>query len=178
MTLCGASAATFLRSTQAEASSALALSLGDLVKKSASVVVVTGLAKSSSWQVIGGNRRIVTDTRVRIEELVRGADPSTSELLVRTLGGQVGNIGQLVEGEAELALGEPSLTFMTALEPTLFGVTAMAQGHYPVVSEARGRVLRANPRLPALFGSRDSAVSKLSGRLLGDGLALVRAARQ
>jgi len=142
------------------------------------VLVVTAVAKRSSWQTIGGTRRIVTDTRVRVDELVSGMDPSTTELVVRTLGGVVGNVGQVVEGSAELTLGEQSLTFVTQLDTALFGVTAMGQGHYPIMTEARGRILRPNRQLPALVGGKPSAVETLRGRLLTESLALVRAERR
>ena len=157
---------------------ARSLTLSELVKKSRSAVLVTGLAKRASWQTIGGSRRIVTETRARVDELVSGAAPSSSEVLLRTLGGRVGNIGQLVEGEAEVALGEGCMAFLTELEPLIYSVTAMAQGHYPIVSDARGKLLRASRQLPVLLQRPDSAVTTLAGRSLAEGLALVRAERR
>jgi hypothetical protein len=166
-----------LQEAPALAAVAKALTLGELVKKSTTTLVVTALAKRSSWVELGGSRRIVTDTRVRVDELVTGVDPSAGEVLLRTLGGRVGNIGQIVEGEAELTIGETSLTFLTGFEPGLYGVTAMAQGHYPVVSDARGRILATNRVLPALVKRSGSAVERLAGRTLNDALTLVRAER-
>jgi hypothetical protein len=154
---------------------ARALSLAELVKKSSSALVLTGVARRASWQVIGGSRRIVTETRARVEEVVTGADPSASEVVVHTLGGRVGTIGQIVEGEAELEVGETSLTFLTALAPLSYSVTAMAQGNYPIVNDARGKILAANRQLPALLKKTGSAVERLAGRSLSEGLALVRA---
>jgi hypothetical protein len=151
------------------------LSLSDLVKRSKSTLLLTGLAKRSSWQTLGGSRRIVTETRARVDELVTGADPSSAEVLLRTLGGRVGHIGQLVEGEAEIALGEGCLAFLTEFEPLIYGVTAMAQGHYPIVSDARGRLLAASHRLPALLPGPSSAVTRLVGRSVAEAVALVRA---
>jgi hypothetical protein len=120
----------------------------------------------------------VTETRARVDELVTGVDPSATEVLLRTLGGRVGNIGQIVEGEAELTLGETSLTFLTAFEPALYAVTGMAQGHYPVVGSTSGRVLATNRALPALLKRSGSAVERLAGRTLADALTLVRAERR
>jgi hypothetical protein len=176
--MCGASALGLLESRQARASTARALSVGDLVQKSTSVLVVTPLAQSSSFQTIAGTRRIVTDTRVRVEDLVTGRDPSQTEVVVRTLGGRVGTLGQLVEGEAELTLGEASLTFLAQLDVDWFGVTAMGQGHYPVRTDAPGRILRANRALPALVGTADAAVRKLPGHALAEAVELVRAVRR
>ncbi|HTQ07146.1 MAG TPA: hypothetical protein VMI54_24985 [Polyangiaceae bacterium] len=164
-----------LHEAPALAAVARALSIGDLVKKSTSALVLTAVARQATWQVIGGSRRIVTQTRARVEELVTGADPSASEVIVNTLGGRVGTIGQIVEGEAELAIGETSLTFLTALGPLAYSVTAMAQGHYPIVNDASGRILATNRELPALVQKTGSAVERLAGRKLSEGLALVRA---
>jgi hypothetical protein len=171
---------TALGFTEARAFGSVArgLSLRDLVLKSKSAVLVTPLEKRSSWQTIGGSRRIVTETRARVEQLVSGTDPSAAEVLLQTLGGRVGNIGQLVEGEAEVALGEGCLTFLSELEPLVYRVTAMAQGHYPIASEDRGRVLRPSRSLPALLRTRDSAVERLSGKLVAEGIELVRAVRK
>jgi len=155
-----------------------ALTLTELVGKSTTVLVATAVAKRSSWQTIAGSKRIVTDTRLRVEELVSGADPSSTEIVVRTLGGTVGSIGQIVEGEAELTLGEQSLTFVTQTDPAFYWVTAMGQGHYPVKTEARGRILRQNRQLPALVGNKPSAVVTLRDRLLSESIALVRAERR
>jgi hypothetical protein len=139
---------------------------------------VTAVAQRASWQEIGGSRRIVTDTEARVEELVTGVDPSTTQVLLRTLGGRVGTTGQIVEGEAELSVGETSLTFLTQFDPSIYGVTAMAQGHYPIVSQAGARVLATNRVLPALVKRSGSAVERLAGRTLGDALSLVRAERR
>jgi hypothetical protein len=177
LTLFGAGALGLLKSAPAEASVARGLTLRELVTRSTSVLQVTPVAKRSSWQTIGGTRRIVTEWRARVDDLVSGQDPSASEVLVRTLGGSVGSLGQLVEGEAELAIGQPSFTFVTELEPSLFGVTAMGQGHYPIATEQRGRILRTNRQLPALLGGKDGAVATLRDRLVVDAVGLVRAER-
>jgi hypothetical protein len=154
---------------------AKALSLADLVKKSTSTLVLTAVAQRSSWVEIAGSERIVTDTQARVEELVAGLDPSASQVMLRTLGGRVGTVGQVVEGEAEFRIGETSLTFLTQFEPAIFAVTAMAQGHYPVVSQAGARVLVTNRVMPSLLKRSGSAVEQLAGRKLTDALALVRA---
>jgi len=178
LTLFGAGALALLEGGPANASTARALTLGQLVKKSTSVLVITGVARRSSWQIIGGARRIVTDVRARVEDLVSGSDPSSTEVVVRTLGGQVGSVGQIVEGEAELTLGEASFTFLSQSQPDFYGVTGMGQGHYPLASEARGRILRANRQLPALVGGGTSAVETLRNRPLGEAMSLVRAERR
>jgi hypothetical protein len=157
---------------------AKSLTIADLLRKSTSTVVLTAIAQRSSWVTLAGSKRIITDTEARVEELVAGVDPSASRIMLRTLGGRVGNIGQVVEGEAELSVGETSLSFLTQFEPAIYAVTAMAQGHYPVVNQAGSRVLVANRVLPALLKRTGSAVERLAGKKLVDALALVRAERR
>jgi hypothetical protein len=167
--------ASFFAAGTAEASVARSVSLKELVQRSRSVVVATPLGASANWERLGGSRRIVTYTRVRVDQLVRGSDPGSSELIVRTLGGSVGKIGQLVEGQAELRPGQSSLLFTLELERDLYGITALAQGEYRVVPEAAGRVLRPSRLLPKLVGGNDSALQRLTGKSLADALGIVRA---
>jgi hypothetical protein len=171
----GATACALFRAESAFATTARALTLAELVGRSTSVLVATSVARQCLWMEIRGSRRIVTHTRIRVEELVTGAEPDGPELIVRTLGGQVGKLGQLVEGEAELALGETGLLFGRRIDASLLTVVAMAQGHYPIKTEARERIVRAASNLPNLIGVADSAVARLSGRSLAEARGLVRA---
>jgi hypothetical protein len=172
----GATACALFDARPAAATTARALTLSELVLRSNSILVATPLARESRWIEIRGARRIVTETRARVEELVGGAAAESSEVIYRTLGGQVGSIGQLVEGEAELRLGEASLLFGRRLDASLFSVTAMAQGHYPFEPERQDRILSASPKLPLLLPSQDSAVARLRGKTLAEARGLVRAA--
>ena len=172
-----AALASFLASGTAEASVARSVTLKELVQRSRSVVIATPLGATSSWERLAGSRRIVTYTRVRVDQLVRGSDPDSSELVVRTLGGSVGKIGQLVEGQAELRAGQSSLLFTLELERDVYGVTALAQGEFRVVPESAGRILRPSRLLPKLVGGNDSALQRLSGKPLADALGIVRAER-
>jgi hypothetical protein len=129
----GASASTFVE-----------LSLADLLKLSNSVVVGTPTEQMSLWEGADGarGRRIVTYTRVRIDKVIDGSVPS-SDVWVRTLGGHVGDIGQVVDGEAAFVPHQSGIIFLRARGDGTHAVAAMAQGHFPV------RVLRAGepPRI-------------------------------
>jgi len=178
LALLGLGGIDLLTAKDAAAAVARALGIRELVDRSKRVVVATPLEQACEWQVIGGSRRIVTLTRVRVEELVTGAAPESSELMVQTLGGRVGKIGQLVEGEAELVVRESGLVFTRELMSGLYGVTAMAQGHYPIALEARGKVLQPSRSLPALLAGKESAVERLRNVTLSDAVNLVRGARR
>lgn len=152
-----------------------AVTLEQLVKKSSSVLVGLPLERWSEWASIGGTKRIVTLTRVRVEEAVSGAEDS--EVLVRTLGGRIGDIGQLVDGEAELRVGERSLVFSHRFDAGLSGVTAMAQGHYPFDATSGEVRLVRSPRIGTMLKNQGAAVEQLEGLTVRDAKALVTKAR-
>jgi len=103
-----------------------------------------------------------------------GADPAQDELLVRTLGGRVGELGELVHGEAMLTLGERSVLFVMPTRDAL-GVTAMAQGHYPLRRDNAGAErLRRSPEAAELLHEEGSAVKRLTGLQIAEARSLVR----
>jgi hypothetical protein len=124
------------------ASVSIAILFDELVGRSTAAAIVTPVEREGVWE----NGRIVTYTHVQIERVLAGSAPS--EAWVRTLGGEVGRIGQLVEGEATLDVNEPSLVFLQnagtrALRPGAFEVTARAQGSFTIAIE--GQVERVMP---------------------------------
>lgn len=154
------------------------MALEELVKRSAHVLRGVPLESYSEWSRFGKGRRIVTYTRVRVEDPLRDGDDPGSEVLVRTLGGVVGKIGQVVHGEAEFVVGEPCVAFLTPLREGPLGVTAMAQGHYPLRSDLKGILrLTSSPELAVLLNEQSSAVARLRGRTYDEAKTLIRAAR-
>lgn len=78
------------------------------LKASADTIVVgTCIARESRWH----DRRIITENRIRIESVWKGK-VSTSEIILITLGGNVGDIGQHVAGTPQLAVGQQALMFL------------------------------------------------------------------
>jgi hypothetical protein len=165
-----------LLQSRAQASLFRGLSLADLSQVSELILVATPLEASSHWETLGGRRRIVTDTRVRVEDVVAKAIPTDGELLVRTLGGTVGDRAALVYGEAALFLNQTSVLFMVQSEGVL-RVTGMAQGHYPLFADPSQMLrLTPSPRAPELLGDAEPAMHVLAGQELGHARALIRAA--
>lgn len=121
---------------EAQASVAVAASIEDLARVSSVIARVTSLDRESSWE--GG--RIVTYSRVRVDDVVAGATPAAArELRVRTLGGQVGNVAQTVEGEAVLVPGASSVLF---LAPRALATTSTTPtGEVVVMGRAQGQLL-------------------------------------
>lgn len=169
-----AGAAGSLWSGQARATVMRALPLETLVQSSRHILVVTPLAAASHFEELGRRRRIVTDTRVRVEEGLAKADGVDSELLVRTLGGAVGDLGERVHGQPQLALGEHCVVFLLRGPDGLHYVNGMAQGHYPLRGET-ARLLTRSPDLPEILDFDRSAVKALVGSELRAAQSRVRA---
>lgn len=153
---------------------ARAVTLSELVHYSQFALVGTPLSASSQWEHVGGARRVVTYTNVNVEQSIDGRPPKTREVIVRTLGGRVGKIGQVVHGEARLLLNRPAVLFLSRLEPALLRVTAMAQGHYPLRADSGG-VLRLNesPNLPDLLKPARAAARLLKSKTVPEAERLI-----
>jgi hypothetical protein len=175
--LMGTVAATLAFANAANATTARAVSLAELVRRSARIARVTSLESFSRSEEVGGMRHIVTYSRLRIDDSIHGPS-GESETLVRTLGGRVGDLGEIVHGEAELALNEPALVFLMPDENGVETVTAMAQGHYPLSIDRAGvERLILSRNLPHLVGSGTSAVTQLTGKPFLEARALILGAR-
>jgi hypothetical protein len=168
----GTFAAGLPRSTWA--STARALSLPELVGSSRFALVATTTDVKSQWETVGDSRRIVSYHEIAVAYPIDGRPPAETRLVVRTLGGRVGSIGQLVHGEAKLVRDTPSVMFLTPSGDGVMGITAMAQGHYPLIADEE-RVLRlhASPNMPELVNKPGSAVERLNFRSLPEAETLV-----
>ncbi len=152
------------------------MTLAELSQSSDRILVGSALSFDTHWETVAGRRRIVTDTRVRVDEVLAKQDPADSEILVRTLGGTVGDISALVHGEAMLGLQEPCVLFLSA-KSQLHRVRGMSQGHYPVVADARRiRRLAASPRAAELTGRGEWASQRLVGQDVARARVLIREA--
>jgi hypothetical protein len=173
----GLSAIAIVSPRVALATVSRALSVRELTESSSSAVLGEAVEAYSQWETVGDRRRIVTFTRVLVAEGVFGQPDA--ELLVQTLGGRVGDIGQIVHGEAALRLGERSVLFLNQSPEGLTRVNAMAQGHYPVLAEGQDTArLRLSPRLGTLLPAQDAAVERLKGRTYPEARDIILKARQ
>jgi MYXO-CTERM domain-containing protein len=123
-----------LAARDAQASVSIAVLFDDLVRDSSAAAIVTPMEQRSVWE----NGRIYTYTRAHVDRAVAG-ESLGEETWIRTSGGVVGKIGQIVEGEASLTPGRPTLLFVQRLDPASGGVylvSARAQGQFPVVMGA------------------------------------------
>jgi hypothetical protein len=158
----------------AQASLARAVAVEELVGRSRHVLLAEPLDADSVWERVGQRKHIVTYTRVRTLDVLAGDDPEQEELMLRTLGGRVGDLGELVHGEAILNLGERSVLFVMPTSSAL-AITAMAQGHYPLARDKAGaeRLLRS-PQAVELMHEELGAVRRLTGLDVPSARALLR----
>jgi hypothetical protein len=125
------------------ASVSIAATWDGLLQESTAAVVTSPIESQSVWE--GG--RIYTYTHLRVDRAVAGGLPNGSDVWVRTLGGVVGKIGQIVDGEPVFVPGRSSLVFLHPGPIGAFEVTARGQGQFPVVADdpkVPARVVRSN----------------------------------
>jgi hypothetical protein len=169
----GLGVAATLLARAASATLVRGMTLAELVGRSQHVVVATPLGARCSYVTLGGRRMLVTETLVRIDGVLGLRAPSESELTVRTLGGRLDGVGEIVHGQAELQLGQRCTAFFERAPDGICWVTGMAQGHYPLDPVDSTWLLRANPQLPTIRDWEQCAVKRLVGTRLGEAERLV-----
>ena len=160
----------------AHAAVSILMTLDELVATSSRVVLAEPIERTSRWEELGGGRRIVTYTRLAVDETISGG--ARPEVWVRTLGGRVDKIGQHVAGEASFSLGEKTLVFLEEVEGATV-VTGMAQGHYRLADEDGDVVLRPSPDAGTLLPRKGPSIAArelLVGARLDRARALVQTA--
>ena len=124
-----------LPSGEARASVSIAVTFDALLRAASAVIVGTVGEQRAVWE--GG--RIYTYSRVHVDTAVAGELAEGSDVWVRTMGGIVGNVGQIVEGEAAFTVGRPSLLFLRHGSSPLPNATGAS--HLVVAGRAQGQFL-------------------------------------
>jgi hypothetical protein len=152
-----------LAAGDASGSLEVGVSVAELARWSTAVAVVTTLESQSAWE----GTRIVTLSRVHVDRLVAGRT-ETVEPIVKTFGGQVGRIAQVVGGEAELAPGSHWMLFLRESTDGTSSVTARAQGQFLMTEVGRAQWhLSRSPHLGHLVDRRGAAVRSAASELEG-----------
>jgi hypothetical protein len=123
-------------------------------------LVVTGkvLSAQSAWDE--SHRRIFTYTEIQVVEKIAGdAEPRT--LVIRTMGGEVGDIGMNVSGTPRFATNEEVLVFLRQdpVEAQSYQVIGMSQGKFKVVRPEKGPVEVVPSTAGLAFVKRDQGGS-------------------
>jgi hypothetical protein len=127
----GALGASGLVAGSASASVSIQVTWDGLLRESTAAVVATSVETRSVWE----NGRIYTYAHLHVDRSIVGELPSGADPWVRTMGGVVGKVGQIVEGEAVLTAGESGLLFLHPGPPGAYVVTARGQGQFPLVPD-------------------------------------------
>ncbi len=156
-------------SSAASSSTFKPLPLSRLVRRSAHVLVGTPVSYSTHWATLGNTSRLVTDVTLEVSWTLRGEDVTGKDIIVRTLGGTVNGLAQIVYGEARLSMGQSSLLFLVPERDGVLHVLGMAQGQYPAEPDDKGdwHVVKS-PGLEGVLRPELSAVAALSGKRLLD----------
>lgn len=118
--------AALLVASPADASIVQGLELPELVRH-ADRIVLGRVLFSESFQRPDG--QLGTWHRIGVEREIRGRAPDEREVIVETLGGQIGDVGMRVEGEPSFTVGERVLVFIRDGGPyTAFRPVGMGQG--------------------------------------------------
>jgi hypothetical protein len=126
----------------ANASIVQGLELEELVAH-ADRIVLGRVLFSESFQLLDG--QLGTWHRISVERELRGHAPDEQEVMVETLGGQVGDIAMRVEGEPSFTVGERVLVFIRGGGPyTAFRPVGMGQGVMRVRTEQGIETVRQN----------------------------------
>jgi hypothetical protein len=169
----GVSASSLLGANAVFASQFVPIPFAELVRTSSRIWLALPLESQSEWIETRVGKLIVTHTRVACEDEVMAGSGHASELWVRTLGGSIGKLGQLVPGEAKLRVGERCVVFLS--RPSAHhAVNGMAQGHYALRREARIERLSANVEALSARAAKGSAVSMLADRELNEALSRIK----
>lgn len=125
--------AVFLVTSPANGSIVQGLELQELVAN-ADRIVLGRVLFSESFQRADG--QLGTWHRIAVEKEIRGHAPDEREVMVETLGGQLGDLAMRVEGEPSFSVGERVLVFVRDGGPyTAFRPVGMGQGVMRVRTE-------------------------------------------
>ncbi len=134
-------AAAFFVSLTALATTQVAADLPTLSREADAIV--QGRVLSTRARLTMDGRRIVTDTTVAVVDSLKGS--LKGEVVVMQPGGEVGDLGQRVEGAATFAVGEEVVLFLERKSDTRFGVLGMSQGKFRLERSPDGKVTFALP---------------------------------
>jgi len=102
----------------------------NLVKRSAKILVGEVVSQYSAWDDLG--REIYTYSTLRVNEIIK-SDREDSVVVIRQLGGEVGNIESHVAGLPRFKEGEQVLVFLGPYTGTeYYGLIDWAVGKYVI----------------------------------------------
>ena len=80
-----------------------------------------------------GSKMIVTYVELDVKEVITGNPPSP--LVLRMLGGQIGDKRMVVEGAPQFVVGDEDILFIRNNGKSISPLTAMMHGRYPIIHD-------------------------------------------
>jgi hypothetical protein len=136
----------------AEASQFRAFSREAQVRGSDLIALGRVVSVHSEWD--GAHSSIHTDAEIALDDVWKG-DPASDRIVVRNLGGEVGNVSLEVEGSATFTVGEHVLVFLRSADGAYLP-WGMRFGKYEVVEEG-GSSFAVGALPPTVFGAQHFA---------------------
>lgn len=133
--------------------------LEQMTVASAAVVRAKVVRRESRWDA--SHQRIHSYTELKVLDAVHKTKALGKSIVVRTMGGEVGDIGMRVAGVARFEVGEEVLVFLRAdpLLATDYQVIGMSQGKYRV--ERAGASVYVVPKVNGLAFATRTANGKM-----------------
>lgn len=145
------SAALSLAPLAAVATQTVPVTTEELTRRSDEVVVATVRASSSRWE----HGLIVTDSELTVDAAVRGPSVVGATISVRTPGGTVGRISQVIPDAPVLEVGRSYVFFLSGGDGAVRFLAHLTAAVVPVTTTASGGLV-ARPA-PSLLVDRSSA---------------------
>ncbi|MDP3276203.1 MAG: hypothetical protein Q8Q09_13470 [Deltaproteobacteria bacterium] len=136
-----------MTATVATATTVVPITVEALAAQSDVVAEVLVLRTHSAWD----HGLIVTDVELSVQQWIKGAQTTNMPMVLRTPGGTVGNIGQVIPGVPSLHSGDRVVVFLTRADGRNHGhyyLTHLTASILPVV--ATSPVAPSGPTAPAL----------------------------
>ena len=149
----------------ATASVVRALDLEELTRKADCIAVAQVI---HTEVVLNADRTISTWTRLRVQTRLRGDAAMNEEIIVETLGGQIGDIGMQVEGEPSFVMGERVVVFARKGQHTNLRAIGMGQGVFRIRSQGSIETVAPSRHGMRLVRRNDTGVLEKSAGALAE----------
>lgn len=125
----------------ARASIVEAIDFDTLVQEADDVVLARVIKQ---WTLYDQHGRIVTDFQMQVERVEKGTSAPGSAIVVRKLGGIIGDRGMRIAGEPDFTIGEEVLVFGIRGKNTFLRPVGMGQGTMRIFEQDGARWARSD----------------------------------
>ena len=147
-----------LVTTDSRASLSYTVVFDALLEESTAATVATAMDEHAVWE----DGRIVTYTHAHVDDVLAGS--AGHDVWIRALGGEVGDIGQQVEGEATFTMGHRYVLFLKPNAQNTMSVVARAQGEFPLVTDDTKSLRVPSTLRPVALPPRPDVVTRVQAR--------------